>query len=247
MGYNDLIWSNERVRIPVNRKPSILIIEDEEAIRQGLIDLFAFKGFDVQACAEGERGLKVALSGHHDCILLDVMMPGRDGFSICNDIRTHSRQQPIIMLTAKNSEDDIINGLSLGADDYISKPFSIRELVLRVEAVIRRSRPDLEGRQLMIGDEITIDVDKLTGTIRGKTEIFTRREVDILSYLMLNRHKASSRGDLLTHVWHYNNPQHLDTRTVDIHMAKLRKKIELKPKSPLILKTVRGEGYRIEC
>ena len=231
----------------MKRKPSILIIEDEEAIRQGLLDLFAFKGFDVQACAEGESGLRVALSGHHDCILLDVMLPGRDGFSVCNEIRAHSRQQPIIMLTAKNSEDDIINGLSLGADDYISKPFSIRELVLRVEAVIRRSRPDLEGRQLVIGEGITIDVDNLVGTIRGKQEFFTRREVEILSYLMLNRHKPSSRSDLLMHVWHYNNARHLDTRTVDIHMAKLRKKIEKEPKSPVILKTVRGEGYRIEC
>ena len=121
-------------------KAHILIVEDEAAIRDGLTDVLVYHGFDVDAVADGKDGLKKALSGRYDLILLDVMLPGRDGFSICDEIRKADRAQPIIMLTAKTSDEDIVNGLTLGADDYVAKPFSIAQLVLRVKAVLRRSR-----------------------------------------------------------------------------------------------------------
>jgi two-component system response regulator RegX3 len=119
-------------------KPRILVVEDEAAIRNGLTDLLVFHGYQVDAVADGNDGLQKALSGQYDLLLLDVMLPGRDGFAICDAVRKADREQPIIMLTAKTSDEDIVNGLALGADDYIAKPFSIAELVLRVQAVLRR-------------------------------------------------------------------------------------------------------------
>src|SRR4029078_11055570 len=130
------------------RKPRILVVEDEAAIRTGLADVLVFHGFDVDAVADGKEGLAKALSGHYDLLLLDVMLPGRDGFSICNEVRQGDRAPPIIMLTAKTSDEDIVNGLTLGADDYVAKPFAIAQLVLRVKAGVRRApgRTEHAGR-----------------------------------------------------------------------------------------------------
>lgn len=228
----------------MKRKPTLLIIEDEEAILTGLTDLFVFKGFDVDTCMDGEEGLRAALKDCWDCIILDVMLPSRDGFSVCSEIRKHSKEQPIIMLTAKSSEDDVINGLSLGADDYIAKPFSVRELALRVEAILRRTGKDLSQQALEIGD-LTVDLDNLSGQIHDETVHFTRREVDVLQYLVHHHQRPVSRRELLSEVWGYNKRTEFDTRTVDIHIAKLRKKIEPDPKHPSRLVTVRGEGYRL--
>jgi len=124
----------------MHNKPRILIVEDEEAIRSGLMDVFVFHGFDVDYAADGNTGLDKALSGRFDMVLLDVMLPGMNGFEICNQIRGIDRDQAIIMLTARTSDEDIIQGLSLGADDYVSKPFSVAQLVLRVQAVLRRAQ-----------------------------------------------------------------------------------------------------------
>ena len=124
----------------MSQKPNILIVEDEAAIRAGLIDVFVYHGFEVDSAAEGPSGLEKALSGIFDMILLDVMLPGMNGFDICNRIREQDKDQPIIMLTAKTSDEDIVHGLTLGADDYVAKPFSVAQLVLRVQAVLRRSR-----------------------------------------------------------------------------------------------------------
>jgi DNA-binding response OmpR family regulator len=173
------------------------------------------------------------------------MLPSMDGFSICNEIRKQSRRQPIIMLTAKNSEEDVINGLTLGADDYIAKPFSIRELLLRVEAILRLSGKNHTEDTLNIGKHLEIDVVNLSGVLNGEVVLFTRREVDVLCYLKDNQHKPVSRKELLTEIWKYNPNADIDTRTVDIHIAKLRKKIELDHKNPDYLMTVRGEGYKL--
>ena len=124
----------------MDRKRRLLIVEDEEAIRVGLIDVFVYHGFEVDTAADGSEGLELALAGDFDLVLLDVMLPSLNGFDICDQMRQHDREQPIIMLTAKSGDDDIINGLKLGADDYIGKPFGVQELVLRVEAVLRRSK-----------------------------------------------------------------------------------------------------------
>lgn len=225
-------------------KPKLLIVEDETAILRGLTDLFNFHGFDVTSEQDGSKGLETALAGQFDCILLDVMLPSMDGFSVCNAIRTASREQPIVMLTAKSSEEDIINGLTLGADDYIAKPFSVQELVLRVKTILRRIGWGNEASHLTLRDNIKIDINNLSGTVNGQTQVFTRREIDILSYL--HQHKRPiPRAELLTKIWGYSNPSLIDTRTVDIHIAKLRKKIEINCKNPQILVTFRGEGYKL--
>ena len=222
----------------------LLIVEDEAAILRGLTDLFTMQGFDVESEHDGQKGLEIALLGNFDCILLDVMLPSLDGFSICNKIREVSREQAIIMLTAKSSEEDIITGLTLGADDYIAKPFSVKELVLRVKTILRRTGHKESSDTLNIGSDIIIDCVHLTGKVYDKEKLFTRREVDILAYL--NQHQRPiPRSELLTQIWGYNNPNEIDTRTVDIHIAKLRKKIEIKANTPKLLVTYRGEGYKL--
>jgi len=232
----------------MQRKPRLLIIEDEPAILTGLLDLFVYHGYDVDAAQDGRLGLEKALLGNYDLIILDIMLPILDGFAVCDAIRHHSREQPLIILTAKTTDEDIITGLTLGADDYVAKPFSVRELVLRVEAVLRRSaRRRYEEAQLCLGAHLQIDTRNLVGTQRGSAEpiLFTRREVDILQYLTQHHERPVSREELLVEVWGYANASRFETRTVDIHMAKLRRKIEPNPKAPTVLITVRGEGYRL--
>lgn len=231
-------------------KKRILIIEDERAILEGLCDLFSFHGYEVESCADGQQGLEMALSQRFDIIILDVMLPSLDGFSICNTLRRHDRTVPIVMLTAKTTEEDLIMGLSLGADDYVAKPFSIRALVLKVEAILRRTVGDAsQERYIVIHDRLCIDGATLEGTLRsntGDTTIeFTRREFEILRYLLKHNDRPVSRGELLGEIWGYARASEIETRTVDIHIAKLRKKIESDPKAPLVLTTIRGEGYRL--
>lgn len=229
----------------MRQKARLLIVEDEAAIQQGLVDLFVFNGYEVEAYSDGKQGLDAALTGQFDCILLDVMLPSMDGFSICNAIRRQSRRQPIIMLTAKSAEEDVINGLTLGADDYIAKPFSIRELLLRVEAILRLSGKKAQPQSFEIGQHLSVDVVNLSGNFSGDQVLFTRREIDVLCYLKDNQHRPVSRKELLTEIWKYNPDADIDTRTVDIHIAKLRKKVELDHKRPTHLITVRGEGYKL--
>jgi DNA-binding response OmpR family regulator len=226
--------------------PRLLIVEDEIAIRTGLTDVFVFHGFDVDFADDGKEGLNKALSGRFDLILLDVMLPSMNGFDICAKIREKDKDQPIIMLTAKTSDEEIIKGLSLGADDYVAKPFSVAQLVLRVQAVLRRSGKLDEGDSVVnLGSEMSIDIRNLSGR-RGDEEIpFTRREIQVLQYLSSNNSRPVSREELLNKVWGYAKHMDIETRTVDIHIAKLRRKIEPEPKEPRYLITVRGAGYRL--
>ena len=228
------------------RSISILVVEDEEAIRSGLIDVFVFHGYDVDSADNGPEGLEKALTGKFDLILLDIMLPGMDGYEICNAIRAKDRDQPIIMLTAKTSDEEIIQGLKLGADDYVAKPFSIQQLVLRIEAVLRRSRIGIEqARTISLSNKVQIDTENLTGQNGAETLTFTKREIEILSYLAANSTRPVPREELLTKVWGYARNLEIETRTVDIHIAKLRRKIETNPKEPAGLITVRGAGYRL--
>ena len=229
-----------------NRKSRILIVEDEAAIRTGLVDVFVFHGYDVDSADNGNVGLQKAATGKFDLIVLDVMLPGKSGFDVCDAIRAVDADQPIIMLTARVSDDDIVRGLSLGADDYVAKPFSVAQLVLRVEAVLRRSRSRVElPKRIVLGDDVEVDADNLSGR-RGTTAlVFTRREMDVLQYLDAHTQRAVSREELLTEVWGYAKHLDLETRTVDIHIAKLRRKIEADAKAPTRLLTVRGAGYRL--
>ncbi len=231
------------------KKFSLLIVEDEEAILAGLIDLFVYHGYVVDSAKDGNEGLRKAATGHHDLVILDVMLPGLDGFTVCNEIRKVSREQPVIMLTAKTSEEDIITGLTVGADDYIAKPFSVRELVLRVEAVLRRSKKarHQEGK-ITLARSWELDTQNLTLRMIESSQSpveLSRREVDILLYLRENSHRPVSREELLEEVWGYARASNIETRTVDIHIAKLRRKIEENPKEPKHIATVRGEGYRL--
>ncbi|MEW8560941.1 MAG: response regulator transcription factor [Candidatus Thiodiazotropha sp.] len=230
----------------MTRKPRILIIEDEQAIRAGLIDVFIYHGFEVDSAAEGPAGLQKALSGRFDMILLDIMLPGINGFDICNRIREDDKDQPIIMLTAKTSDDDIVQGLTLGADDYVAKPFSVAQLVLRVEAVLRRARNSgADQHQIQLGDEVEIDIRNLSGIRQDQPLTFTRREMEIIEYLYHHRERPVPREELLNKVWGYAKNADIETRTVDIHIAKLRRKIEPNSAEPQFLTTVRGAGYRL--
>jgi two-component system response regulator RegX3 len=230
----------------MERKTRILIVEDEAAIRTGLVDVFVFHGYEVDWADDGPQGLSKALTGTFDLLLLDVMLPGLDGFEICNRIRARDRDQPIIMLTAKTSDADIIQGLSLGADDYVAKPFSVAQLVLRVQAVLRRCGNGAEaGHRLRLGNGLDIDTRNLSAARNGETLAFTRREMDILVYLHRHTQRPVSRDELLNRVWGYARDLDLETRTVDIHIAKLRRKIETDPARPRHLITVRGAGYRL--
>jgi len=225
-------------------KTRILIAEDEESIRRGLVDVFVYYGYEVHAVESGVEALKEALSGGYHLILLDVMLPEMDGFRICDEIRKKDRSQPIVMLTAKGDEEDILRGLKLGADDYVAKPFSVRELLARCEAVLRRSPKLQVEKQKILWGELALDPVNLTLQCpKGEVEL-TRRESDLLRYLIKNAAKPVSRQELLKEVWGYHNPQ-MDTRTVDIHITKLRRKIEEDSENPRILLTLRGEGYRI--
>ena len=230
----------------MSQKPNILIVEDEAAIRAGLIDVFVYHGFEVDSAAEGPSGLEKTLSGIFDMILLDVMLPGMNGFDICNRIREQDKDQPIIMLTAKTSDEDIVHGLTLGADDYVAKPFSVAQLVLRVQAVLRRSRIGDDAQHLIrLGNMVEIDIRNLCGKRNEEPLTFTRREIEMLEYLHVHRERPVPRDELLNKVWGYAKNLDIETRTVDIHIAKLRRKIEPNSSEPRFLTTVRGAGYRL--
>ncbi|MBU0730949.1 MAG: response regulator transcription factor [Proteobacteria bacterium] len=225
-------------------KASILIVEDDAAILKGLLDVLVFNGYEAEGADDGARGLDKALRGRYDLIILDVMLPSMDGFAICSRVREKKPAQAIIMLTAKGAEEDIVTGFNSGADDYIHKPFSLRELMVRVEAVLRRAGKNLGEVELELNG-IVFDGTRLSAASDGRTVELTRREIDIIVYLHQNKDRIVSKQELLGNVWNYAVTD-IETRTVDIHMLKLRKKIgELIGETPFIV-TVRGEGYRLE-
>lgn len=230
----------------MSTKANILIIEDEEAIRTGLVDVLIYHGFTTDFAEDGNTGLEKALTGQFDLILLDVMLPGMNGFDVCECIRKEDREQPIIMLTAKTSDEDIVQGLQFGADDYVAKPFSIAQLILRIQAVLRRSGLSQETNHIIeLGNEIKIDSRNLSTKKNNEVIHFTRREMDILLYLFHHSDRPVPRDELLHKLWGYAKNLDLETRTVDIHIAKLRRKIEDDPAQPYYLITIRGAGYRL--
>lgn len=230
----------------MNRKIRLLIVEDEPAIRLGLVDVFVFHGYEVEAVADGRAGLEQARSGRFGLVLLDVMLPGMNGFEVCDRIRREDPDQPIILLTAKTADEDIIKGLALGADDYVAKPFSVAQLVLRVQAVLRRARIGIDqDHEIRLGEDTTIDTRNLSGRRGGEALSFTRREMEVLQYLKAHADHPVPREELLAKIWGYARHLEIETRTVDIHIAKLRRKIEPNPAEPRYLLTVRGAGYRL--
>lgn len=225
-------------------KARILIVEDDQAILHGLSDVLVFHGYGVEGVEDGGEGLEAILGGQFDLVLLDVMLPTLDGFSICRRVREVKPSQPIIMITAKGSEDDIVTGFKAGADDYVPKPFSLRELNVRVEAVLRRSGKHL-GDERIECRNIVFDGKNLRAQCGDQQLDLTRREMDIMVYLHRYQDRIVSKKELLREVWHYADAD-IETRTIDIHMLKLRKKIAALDERADLIKTIRGEGYRLE-
>ncbi|GMU44210.1 MAG: DNA-binding response regulator [Lysobacterales bacterium] len=229
----------------VTRKSRILIVEDEPAIRNGLVDVFVYHGFEVEAVGDGEQGLRLALGGRFDLLLLDVMLPGRNGFDILAAVRAQDREQAVILLTARSGDEDIVHGLALGADDYVAKPFSVTQLVLRVRAVLRRTQPSRESPQTLRVGACEVDLRNLRARTPAGEVAFTRREIEVLEYLAAHALRPVPREELLYKVWGYARHLEIETRTVDIHIARLRRKLEPDPGAPRYLVTVRGGGYRL--
>jgi DNA-binding response OmpR family regulator len=224
-------------------KPRILLVEDEASIREGVCDVLAYHGYAPEAVEDGESGLSRALASEYALLILDVMLPSMNGFEVCRRVRSERPELPIMMLTAKGSEDDVVEGFRLGADDYVTKPFSVRELSARVRALLKRSGklPSEQAPLPMAG--WLVDPTRGRATRDGEAIELTAREIAILTLLCQERGRIVGRRRLLKQVWRLNNPDQIETRTVDMHMAKLRKKIDRD--GPSLIETVRGQGYRL--
>ncbi len=221
----------------------ILIIEDEPALVRGLRDSFTSKGFEVLAAQDGATGIDLALTKNPDLILLDIMLPRVNGYEICRTIRERGIETPIVMLTAKGQEEDIILGLNLGADDYIAKPFRIGELIARVNAFLRRARAK-QAEVFRFGDfELNLTAHKL---FRHSREIeMTPKEFRLLAYFVSRRGCALARNDILNAVWGHSIM--VTSRSIDRCVATLRAKIETDPREPIYIQTIRDIGYRFEA
>jgi DNA-binding response OmpR family regulator len=223
---------------------TVLVVEDDSAIRRGLVDALRFAGYEVLECDNGASALEVAFETSIDLVLLDVMMPKKDGFTVLAELRGSRPTLPIIMVTARGAEEDRVRGLCDGADDYVVKPFSAKELIARVDAVLRRSPQRSGNVRVLKADGRTLHLERREVTWSdGTTRSLTEREVEILRYLAANRGRAVDRKELLQHVWGLN-PRGLHTRTVDMHIARLREKLDEAEAGQVIL-TVRGKGYML--
>lgn len=222
----------------------ILLIEDEEGLILTLTDRLRSEGFDVVSASEGRSGFELALTGVFDLLILDLMLPNKNGYDICRDLRQNGITAPILMLTAKGETIDKVLGLKLGADDYLTKPFEMMELLARVEALLRRSpggSNGLSATRLSFGD-VTVDLKRAEVTKTGVTVELSAMEFKLLQFLMENRGSVHSRDQLLNEVWGYDAMP--TTRTVDVHVAWLRQKLEDNPKRPRFIQTVHGIGYK---
>ncbi len=221
----------------------ILTIEDDAAIRRGIVDALTFAGYRAFEAAEGNTGLEMATTQSYDLLLLDLALPGRSGMEILAELRAARSTQPVIILSARGEEEDRVAGLRLGADDYVVKPFSVKELLARVEAVLRRSaeRP-LDVREIPLpGVVADLARCELRYDDGSRTEL-SDRDADLLRYLAINPGRAISREELLERVWQLN-PRGLATRTIDMHVTRLREKLRDDSTDPQIVLTVRGKGY----
>ena len=220
----------------------ILIIEDEKNMVEGLRFNLEARDYLVIAALNGETGLKMAEEEHPDLIILDLMLPGLNGYEICKRVKATNPEIPVVMLTAKSQESDIITGLDLGADDYITKPFSILELLARINAQLRRSSPNSHVPEVFRHGPLEINFRSHQALKKGKPVQLSPREFEILHYLLERRGETVTRDDLLNQVWGYDSFPF--TRTIDAHIAALRKKIEERPDRPALIITIHGKGYK---
>ncbi len=221
--------------------PRILIVDDEPEMVRGLEDNLRFEGYQTIAAGDGKRGLALALSEMPDLLLLDLTMPGMSGWDVCRELRQKGLDIPVIMLTACGEEGDRVLGLELGADDYVTKPFGLRELLARIRAVLRRPGPRQKFEVFAFGD-VRIHLRGRQAFKAGREVRLTRKEFDLLRYLVEHRGEIITRDRLLEEVWGYE--QFPTTRTVDTHVLRLRQKFEDDPEHPVHIVTVHGQGYR---
>jgi DNA-binding response OmpR family regulator len=221
----------------------VLVVEDDPMIQRGLRDNLLKKQYDVLAASDGEEGYRVALAKKPDLIILDLMLPNMNGLEICQKLRAEGFSAPILMLTARGEESDRVLGLDIGADDYMTKPFSVRELLARVRALLRRTQPQETLPDELRFDDVVVDFRRFEATRHGAALDLTKKEFGILRLLAAKAGQVVSRDDLLNDVWGYEN--YPSTRTVDTHIGWLRSKLEENPAAPKRLITVHGVGYKL--
>ncbi|MDK8810675.1 response regulator transcription factor [Corynebacterium sp. MSK035] len=227
----------------------VLIVEDETALAEPLAFLLQREGFEVRMAADGQEALAGFSKAEPDIVLLDLMLPGMSGTEVCKNIRLKS-SVPVIMVTARDTEIDKVVGLEIGADDYVTKPYSSRELIARIRAVLRRGRHDDSDdveeiyEEVLRGGPVVLDVERHVVTVDGDDVAMPLKEFDLLEYLLRNRGRVLTRGQLIDRVW--GSDYVGDTKTLDVHIKRLRSKIERNPSSPEFLVTVRGLGYKFE-
>ncbi len=223
---------------------TVLVIEDDRALRRGLAMNFELRGYHVLTAADGDEGIKLAFDSSPDLIVLDIMLPGLSGLDILSALREKGRDVPILILSARGSTDSKIEGLGLGADDYLAKPFALSELFARVEALLRRRRAEKRKNPLWVYGDLIIDLPGRRVTLREKEVGLSAKEFDLLALLAGSPGKAFRRDDILDRVWGFGFDG--TARTVDNFILSLRQKIEADPSSPVIIKTVRQIGYKFD-
>jgi DNA-binding response OmpR family regulator len=239
------LGTNASSQAAITEKPApgrVLIVEDEPNMVAGLRDNFEFEGYQVMTAADGAEGLSRALNDSPDLILLDVMMPRMSGLDVCKQIKAQRPSIPVIMLTARGQEIDKVLGLELGADDYVTKPFSIRELLARCKAVLRRSRTLPPEEETYRFGDVEVNLRSCQVSRDGKAIELSGKEFELLKYFVRHPGETLSRDRLLSEVWGYDN--YPTTRTVDAHIVRLRQKIEPRPEEPRYVLTVHGLGYK---
>ena len=224
---------------------SVLVVEDEQSLREPLMYILQREGFDVLEAVDGPSALIQWQTNSPDLILLDLMLPGMSGVDVCREIRTRSNV-PIIMVTAKDSEVDKVVGLEIGADDYVVKPYSTRELLARIKAVLRRGvvSDSNETRSVLEAGPVRLDTERHAVTVNGQPVTLPLKEFELLEYLMDNTNRVLTRGQIIDRVWGSN--YYGDTKTLDVHVKRIRSKIEPDPANPKFIMTVRGLGYKFE-
>ncbi|MFC1652719.1 response regulator transcription factor [Planctomycetota bacterium] len=229
----------------MDKKTAILVVEDEAAIREGLVDFLTYQGFQVEAAEDGLQAQRQVRDRSFDLILLDLMLPQISGEQLCQQWRQNGLQTPIIMLTAKGQEVERIAGLNMGADDYVTKPFSLEELLARIRAILRRIDPHRSVGQCFTVGDLQVNMAALIAKRADQEISLSQREADLLAFFAAHPNRVLNREEIYEQVWH-DQMTDLGTRTVDMHIAKLRGKIEKDSTDPQIIKTVRGAGYKYE-
>lgn len=222
----------------------ILVVEDDPAILRGLVDNLKYEGYRVLTATDGEAGYRLIREEKPDLIILDLMLPKLSGYELCRRARSEGVTTPILMLTARGEEGDRVLGLDLGADDYVTKPFSVRELLARIRAILRRTQPTIVLPDELRFDDVVVDFRRYEARRGEETLEMTRKEFGVLRLLAAHRGEVITRDELLDEVWGFEN--YPSTRTVDNHVAMLRAKLEQNPSEPRRLLTVHGVGYRLD-